>query len=93
FFKNAPLHDGAVIIKENRIIAARVVLPLTEQSKLPARFGLRHRAGLGISEKTDALVLVVSEQTGKVAYIKDGNLDPIDSFVALKEQLKNDLSD
>lgn len=93
FFKNAPLHDGAVIIKENRIIAARVVLPLTEQSKLPARFGLRHRAGLGISEKTDALVLVISEQTGKVAYIKDGNLDPIDSFVALKEQLKNDLSD
>lgn len=93
FFKNAPLHDGALIIKDNKIIAARVVLPLTEQSNLPARYGLRHRAGLGISEKTDALVLVISEQTGKAVYMKDGKLEPIDSFVALKKQLQKDLSD
>ena len=93
FFKNAPLHDGALIIKDNKIIAARVVLPLTEQSILPARYGLRHRAGLGISEKTDALVLVISEQTGKAVYMKDGKLEPIDSFVALKKQLQKDLSD
>ena len=93
FFKNAPLHDGALIIKDNKIIAARVVLPLTEQSNLPALYGLRHRAGLGISEKTDALVLVISEQTGKAVYMKDGKLEPIDSFVALKKQLQKDLSD
>ena len=71
FYKNSPLHDGAVIIKENYIIATRVVLPLSTKN-LPSRFGLRHRAAVGITEKTDALCLVVSEETGKISYIKDG---------------------
>ncbi len=93
FFKNSPLHDGAVVIKNNRIIATRVVLPLSEKTKLPAKYGLRHRAGLGITEKTDALVLVVSEQTGKIVYIKDGEFYPMDSFAALKETLSQDLSE
>ena len=91
FFKNSPLHDGAVIIKNNRIIGTRVVLPLSEKTKLPTKYGLRHRAGLGITEKTDALVLVISEQTGKVVYIKDGEFYPVGSFEALKETLSHDL--
>ena len=93
FFKNSPLHDGAVVLKNNRIIAARVVLTLSEKAKLPAKYGLRHRAGLGISEKTDALVLVISEQTGEIVYIKDGEFYSIDSFAALKETLSQDLDD
>ena len=93
FFKNSPLHDGAVVISNNRIIATRVVLPLSEISKLPAKYGLRHRAGLGITEKTDALVLVISEQTGKIVYIKDGEFYPVDSFDALIETLTNDISE
>ena len=91
FFKNSPLHDGAVIIKNNRIIGTRVVLPLSEKTKLPTKYGLRHRAGLGITEKTDALVLVISEQTGKVVYMKDGEFYPVDTFEALKETLSHDL--
>lgn len=71
FYKNSPLHDGAMIIKENFIIATRTVLPLSKKS-LPSRFGLRHRAAIGITEKTDALCLIVSEETGKMSYIKDG---------------------
>ena len=93
FFKNSPLHDGAVVIKNNRIIATRVVLPLSEKTRLPAKYGLRHRAGLGITEKTDALVLVISEQTGKIVYIKDSEFYPIDSIAALKETLSQDLSE
>jgi len=93
FFKNSSLHDGAVVLKNNNIIATRVVLPLSEKPKLPNKYGLRHRAGLGITEKTDALVLVVSEQTGKIVYIKDSELYPIDSFAALKETLSQDLSE
>lgn len=71
FYKNSPLHDGAMIIKENFVIATRTVLPLSIKT-LPSRFGLRHRAAIGITEKTDALCLIVSEETGKMSYIKDG---------------------
>ena len=70
FFKNSPLHDGAVIVKNNFIKATRVVLPVSESASIPSRFGLRHRAAIGISEKTDAVVLVISEQSGKMSYIK-----------------------
>lgn len=71
FFKNSPLHDGAVIIKNNFITATRVVLPLSSSS-LPGKYGLRHRAAVGITERTDALCLLVSEETGKIIYVKDG---------------------
>ena len=72
FFKNGPLHDGAIIVKDNSITATRVILPVTESTEVPVRFGLRHRAALGVSEKTDAVVLVISEQRGSISYIKDG---------------------
>lgn len=71
FYKNSPLHDGAVIIKNNFINATRVVLPLSSSS-LPGKYGLRHRAAVGITERTDALCVLVSEETGKIIYVKDG---------------------
>ena len=92
FFKNSPLHDGAVIIKANSIVASRVVLPVSDTDKIPKRLGLRHRAGMGITEKTDALAIVLSEQRGKITYIKDGEFEEDISFQKLKNQIKKDLS-
>lgn len=74
FFKNSPLHDGAIIISRNRIQAARCILPITRSESFPVTFGLRHRAAVGISEQTDAIAVIVSEQTGDIAYAKDGTL-------------------
>jgi uncharacterized protein (TIGR00159 family) len=73
FFKNSPLHDGAVIIKDGRIEAAKCVLPST-QSEVPVSFGMRHRAALGASEATDAVVVVVSEETGGIAIAHNGEI-------------------
>jgi len=92
FYKNSPLHDGAVILKNNTITATRVVLPVTQNSQLPSNFGLRHRAGLGITEKTDALVVVISEQRGDMTYIKNGQHKTMSSAKALKNALNEDLS-
>lgn len=72
FQKNSPLHDGAVIISEGKIKSASCILPLTDNEKLPPQFGLRHRAGIGISEVSDAIAIIVSEETGEIAYAKQG---------------------
>lgn len=72
FHKNSILHDGALVIEDNAITATRVILPVSNSRDIPLRFGLRHRAAVGITEKTDALALVVSEETGKISYIVDG---------------------
>lgn len=72
FNKYSPLHDGAVIIYNKRIEAARCILPVTERDNLPAQFGLRHRAAIGMSETTDTLVVVVSEETGKISTVRNG---------------------
>lgn len=74
FFKNNPLHDGAVIISENRIKAAKCVLPLTENTVFPFRLGLRHRAAVGITELSDAISIIVSEQSGEIAISRNGAL-------------------
>jgi uncharacterized protein (TIGR00159 family) len=74
FFKNSPLHDGAIIIKTNRIIAARCVLPLTRNDNFPVTYGLRHRAAVGLTERSDAIAVIVSEQTGQIAFSKGGEL-------------------
>ncbi len=76
FFKNSPMHDGAVIISGNRIVAARCVLPVTEKEQFPAHYGMRHRAAVGITESTDAIALVVSEQTGAVSFASNGDIKP-----------------
>lgn len=72
--KQSPLHDGGVIIYRGKIVAARCILPVTEQQSLPAQFGLRHRAALGMSEVTDTLVLAVSEETGQISVAQKGKL-------------------
>ena len=81
------------MIENNFITATRVVLPVSDLSNIPSRYGLRHRAALGITEKTDALVLVISEQTGKVAYFKNGGFFNFDSFEDLEKTISQDLSD
>ncbi len=91
FFKNSPLHDGAIIIANNSIKATRVILPVSNEKNIPQRFGLRHRAAVGITEKTDALALVVSEETGQISFVKDGQFVMYDNTEALKEMLKKDL--
>lgn len=74
FFKNSPLHDGAIIIANNKIKAARCVLPVTENSELPAHYGMRHRAALGITEQSDAVAIIVSEETGQVSIAGEGKI-------------------
>lgn len=73
FFKNSPLHDGAVIIAENKILAARCILPVSDRMDIPGSMGLRHRAALGLSSMSDAMVIVVSEETGSITFFKDGS--------------------
>jgi diadenylate cyclase len=92
FYKNSPLHDGAVIISQNRIKAARCVFPVSEKTSFPVTLGLRHRAGAGISEETDAVAIVVSEQTGRIAFCKDGQLRRNLKPVELKEILAREFS-
>ena len=74
FFKNSPLHDGAVIISHNRIKAARCILPISQKLEISPVLGLRHRAALGISEQTDAFVIVVSEESGHISMASNGEL-------------------
>lgn len=73
FFKNAPLHDGAAVIEGNRIVAAKCILPVT-QSDVPKSYGTRHRAAIGLSEISDAIIVLVSEETGDISVAKDGRL-------------------
>ncbi len=83
FFKNSPLHDGAVVIKNGRISSARGVLPVSESIKMDGSMGMRHRAALGISEMTDSFAIVVSEQTGQLSLAYDGKLLPNMSRIEL----------
>ena len=71
FFKNSPLHDGAMIISNNRIRSARCILPVTSKTDIPGHYGLRHRAAIGITEDNDCFVLVVSEETGTISMVKN----------------------
>ncbi len=92
FYKNSPLHDGAMIIEENNITATRVILPVSNDTSIPQRFGLRHRAALGITEKTDAVCLVVSEENGQISYLKEGDFVLFEGIEELQRQLEKDLS-
>jgi len=92
FYKNSTLHDGAVIIEGNRIVATRAILPVSNERNIPLRFGLRHRAAIGVTEKTDAVALVVSEENGQVSYIKNGEFVLYNEFNELKKIIIDDLT-
>ncbi|WP_303315910.1 diadenylate cyclase [Flavivirga abyssicola] len=92
FFKNSPLHDGAIIVSNNIVKATRVILPLNNEKNIPQRFGLRHRAAIGVTEKTDALALAVSEETGHISYFKDGEFVVYKDTNQLNSMIKEDLS-
>jgi uncharacterized protein (TIGR00159 family) len=87
FQKTSPLHDGAMIIGNGRIKAARCILPVSESNELPASFGLRHRAAIGMTEVTDSIVLVVSEETGQISVSVNGKIDTNLSKSELKSKL------
>lgn len=87
FYKNNPLHDGAVVIRNNKIVAAGCVLPITENIFLPSKYGMRHRAALGLAEQTDAVVIIVSEETGEVSLALDAEIHFNFSLVKLKNEV------
>lgn len=78
FSKSSPLHDGALVLRKNTIVAAACILPISERSNLPGQFGLRHRAGVGITEPNDCVAIVVSEETGHIHSIRKGNIRRVD---------------
>jgi len=84
FFKNSPLHDGAMVIGGDRILAARCTLPITQRLDIPANFGMRHKAAIGLSETCDADVVVVSEQTGRISFVSGGKVIRVKDINNLK---------
>jgi DNA integrity scanning protein DisA with diadenylate cyclase activity len=95
FFKNAPLHDGGMVISGDRVVAAKCVLPSTQQP-VPKSYGMRHRAALGMSEVSDAIIIAVSEETGQISLAHDSeikrNVDPKNLVASIRKLMrKNDL--
>lgn len=78
FFKNTPLHDGAMILEKGKIVAAACILPVSKNPSIPKHMGLRHRAAVGLTEKTDATCIVVSEETGNISFAENGNIRKIE---------------
>jgi diadenylate cyclase len=89
FNKYSPLHDGAVIIKDGRIVAARCILPVTERDDIPANYGLRHRAAIGMSEATDVFIIVVSEETGQITTVRNGEIQANQSTKELRSAINS----
>ena len=93
FFKNSPLHDGALVITGDRIAAVRCTLPITETKNLPANYGMRHKAAIGMTEESDADVVVVSEETGRISFVKQGKVTAIQNINELKLLLTESLGE
>ncbi|MDD4820614.1 MAG: diadenylate cyclase [Flavobacteriales bacterium] len=91
FYKNSPLHDGAIVIENGRIVATRVILPVSRDKNLPEEYGTRHRAAVGICEKSDAACIVVSEERGKVSYIKGDTIEVMKDEKELTTHLSEEL--
>lgn len=89
FFKNSPLHDGGVIIENNTIVAARCILPISENQSFPAHFGLRHRSAAGITEISQAIAIIVSEETGKISISQKGTIKHNLTLEELSKLLSN----
>lgn len=92
FYKNSPLHDGAVIIINNKIKAASCILPVSKNDNFPANVGLRHRAAVGVTERSDAVSLVVSEQTGSISWCKAGQINVDIQPARLKSMLEEEFN-
>ncbi|WP_452219483.1 diadenylate cyclase CdaA [Lacinutrix salivirga] len=92
FFKNSPLHDGAIIIDNNIVKATRVILPVNNEKTIPQRFGLRHRAAVGVTERTDAIAIAVSEETGQISVFKNGEFLPFENTTDLTNILSLELA-
>ena len=90
FFKNSPLHDGAMVIRHNRITAARCILPVSNNTNIPGHYGLRHRAAIGVTEVNDCIALVVSEETGNISMVTNGEIQTIKPS-ELKEMIEKEL--
>lgn len=90
FYENSPLHDGAIIIAEEKIKAAGCVLPVSENPQIPDKYGLRHRAAIGMTEVSDSIVIVVSEQRGSITIARNGKIYPVTSVERLKQILSKD---
>ncbi|MBQ9314395.1 MAG: diadenylate cyclase CdaA [Clostridia bacterium] len=88
FVPDTPLHDGAVVIRDNKIVAASCILPITDRDDLDREFGTRHRAAIGLSEVSDAVIIVVSEETGKISLVMNGKIIRNLSSEVLKKELK-----
>ncbi len=93
FNKTGPLHDGALVMDRDQLVAARVILPVTDKPDLPPEYGLRHRAALGISEVTDSLVIVVSEETGQISIAENGILQKNIGIKVLTQKLEDEFGD
>jgi len=91
FFKNSPLHDGAVVIVDFRIMTASSVLPIADSEDLPPQFGLRHRAAIGVTEVSEAIAVIISEETGEISLAKDGNINMNLSAEELDKILREEL--
>ena len=91
FFKNSPLHDGAMIIRHNRIVAARCILPVSQKTNIPGHYGLRHRAAIGVTEVNDCIALVVSEETGNISMVTGGEIRTVKTS-ELKETIEKELN-
>lgn len=89
FYKNTPLHDGAMVIAHDRIVAARCTLPIMDNPNIPPQFGMRHRAAVSITQDTDAHAIVVSEETGNISYVSKGEMKIISSISELKLSIEN----
>ena len=91
FFKNSPLHDGAMVIRHNRITAARCILPVSNKTNIPGHYGLRHRAAIGVTEVNDCIALVVSEETGNISMVSGGEIRTIKPS-ELRELIEKELN-
>lgn len=89
FYKNTPLHDGAMVIYADRIVAARCTLPIVDNPNIPPQYGMRHRAAVSITQDTDADAIVVSEETGNISYVSGGEMKTITSMSELKLSIEN----
>ena len=89
FFKNSPLHDGAAIIYNNRITAARCILPISDNPDIPTNFGLRHRAAIGLTENSPAVAIIVSEETGQISISQAGKLEENINIDVLKKKTRD----